>query len=196
MKLLASARSILLGMILLVAACTQQPAPPVQVQTVQPGVSFGYVNNQYMAHVVNPDGTTYLMDYLLFTNLMNSGGYNAVSSYYYTHPGGVHLHVWGQGAWQPSYTSDATRYGTMYRTSYHDVYIHHHVYVPVTHSATPGVATQGPAANPIADKREITVGKVATAPVSTQKSISVAKVSTPSPHISSPHISAAKSGRR
>jgi hypothetical protein len=178
-------KGMVLGILLIIAACTQQPAPQVQVPLapVQPGVSFGYVGNQYMAHVVDQSGQSYMMDYMLFQQLINQGGYNSVSQYYYSHPQSPHLRVWSNAGWHPSYTTDATHYGAMYRNSYHDANKNHRVYVPavtvgkvapVASSALPAPVS-GPAIKSV-EKREITVAKVATAPSATPKVVTVAKV--------------------
>lgn len=209
MKFSQQMKGVMLGILLIIAACTQQPAPPVQVPTapVQPGVSFGYVGNQYMAHVIDQSGQSYLMDYMLFQQLINQGGYNSVSQYYYGHPHGTGLHAWNNAGWHSSYTADATRYGAMYRNSYHDVYIHHHVYkpsvtvgkvAPVASSALPAPVSS-PAAKPV-EKREVTVGKVATTTTATPKVVTVARVTpvhTSPPPRATQHITVYKSsGRR
>lgn len=208
MRSLNGLKCAVLGIMLLLAACTQQPVSYTQVPVsqpvaIQPGVSFGYVGNAYMAHVTDQSGVSYLMDYMLFTQLMNQGGYNTVSQYYYQHPSGGYIHPWNAGHWQASYTSDATKYGTMYRNSYHDAYVHHTVYhttvvhntTVVNHAAPTATTTAStvvtpakPAATPI------TVAKVTPQPVSVSKQpVTVARVSTPMHSSPAPRMSAYKS---
>lgn len=120
-------KKLLLGLaILLLGACGQQTtAPPIQ-----PSVSFGYIGNTYVARVMDQRGQEYAMDYVWFKVLMDKGGYNAVDSYYWNHPGDTYLHTWTQSNWRTSYTTEATQYGSMYRSSYHTLYVTHHVYAP------------------------------------------------------------------
>lgn len=197
MRSLSRLRCTLLGIVLLIAACTQHPVPVAQVQPIQtvqapvePNVSFGYVGNQYMAHITDQTGQTYLMDYNTFTQLMGNGGYNAVSQYYYQNPTGIHIHTWSSTGWHSSYTADATQYGSAFRNSYHSVQVTHHVYVPTTtqvqhvtvvHHVTQTVPTAPATPTPISKPevkagtggKEYVMGAAKSAP--TQSSMSVTK---------------------
>jgi len=118
-----------LGVMLMIAAltaCRQQPyyPPPVAVQPMpqqvgfDPGVQMGYQGNSYGAFCTDDRGEQFFMDYLLFTTLMNAGGYNNVVSHYYTYPSDTHIHVYNRGAFRSYVRPGAQVYVNNYTSTY------------------------------------------------------------------------------
>jgi hypothetical protein len=78
-------KKLLIPILLFLASCNSQPyynqyPNDYQVMTSPTGQQMVVINN---------GGRSYLMDYLLFTNLMNSGGYTRVYNYYHSYPSSI-----------------------------------------------------------------------------------------------------------
>lgn len=83
------------------AGCYSQPqyVPVGQVQST--GQPYDYVQGpggQQMVACYDNSGTRFLLDYMLFNSLMNSGGYGGVMGYYHSYPTRVTM-------WNNSYSS-------------------------------------------------------------------------------------------
>lgn len=122
----------LLCVVTLLIGCTNANSynTPTQQMVYQPSVAFGYVGNTYMAHITDARGEQYMMPYNLFTQLFNQGGYNAVDQYYWSNPNDSRFTPYNVAVFHISNTADAVTYHNSFATSYHTVYITHHVYTP------------------------------------------------------------------
>jgi len=69
---------ILLFAVLFMVSCSPEKQEPQAVQ--------GWENGQKVVQVTDDNGQQFLMNYLLFTSLMNHGGYNNVVHHYYQNP--------------------------------------------------------------------------------------------------------------
>lgn len=72
----------LIGLIMMVAtiSCRQQP------QYYQPQAQMGWDGQQEVVRVYDNTGNSFLMNYLIYQQLMNNGGYNNVVRNYYSNP--------------------------------------------------------------------------------------------------------------
>jgi len=69
---------MLLFMVMIFGSCSQRPQ-----YSSQP---FYNEQGQQVMYVDRGDGTSFLMDYILYSTLFRQGGYNAVNNYYHTNP--------------------------------------------------------------------------------------------------------------
>jgi hypothetical protein len=81
--------SIMCIVVWLFIGCNQ-PSPYVSPPVSQPVGAYHEVRidpntGQQVVYVQQADGTNYFLDYLLFNQLFNSGGYGSVYGYYNTH---------------------------------------------------------------------------------------------------------------
>lgn len=116
--------------IMIITSCYQQPqyvAVQASQQGVDPQATLGTYNGQQVMYITDNRGEQFMMDYILFNSLFNSGGYNSVSTYYYGHANDYgHIYPYSS-----SYFHSIRPYGGFY-SSYHTAYVSHRVYVPST----------------------------------------------------------------
>lgn len=90
---------------------TQYPQP-VAVQQ-QPYEYIQGPGGQQMVACYDNSGTRFVLDYLMFTSLMNSGGYGGVTSYYHSYPSRVTIYNNSYSHWNHfsgrSYTAASYR---------------------------------------------------------------------------------------
>lgn len=80
---------VVLGLFMLtLVSCQPQPVY-VQQQPIQQDID--YSQQQYQQVPVTYNGTSFFMDYLLYTSLMRHGGYGNVYNYYHSHPNDIHV---------------------------------------------------------------------------------------------------------
>lgn len=102
-----------------VISCNPNPTY-VTTTTVPQNNGYGY-NNQYdmvngpngqQMVVVRDNGRSYLMEYLLFSSLMNRGGYGSVINHYHSYPSSVRVYNSSYNNWRRSsynYSGSANR---------------------------------------------------------------------------------------
>lgn len=115
--------------IILLSSCGQDSYDQ-QPLNYDPQAQYGNYNGNNVVYVRDNRGEQFIMDYILYQSLFNSGGYNSVSNYYYNHPNDYgHIYPY-TNSFRPVYGGAYNSIHTGFYNNYRTAYSTHRIYTP------------------------------------------------------------------
>lgn len=127
--------------------CNQPYAVQQPMVQQQPYDYIQGPGGQQMVACYDNSGSRFLLDYMLFSSLMNSGGYGGVTNYYHSYPGRVTVWNNSYSSWRPftgrSYTSGSWRGYSRPTSTYRSTTTSPSTYRSTTAPARPSNSSSG-----------------------------------------------------